>query len=87
MGALREEVDELSRATDPVNAAEEVGDVLFATVAVAGRLGVDAESALRRTIAGFAERYERFTRTMAERGLELDSMSEADVRALFRQSR
>ena len=40
--------------------SEEIGDVLFATVAAARKLGVDAESALRRTIRGFAERYERF---------------------------
>ena len=35
--------------------------MLFATVAVARKLGVDAESALRRTVRTFAERYERFT--------------------------
>jgi MazG family protein len=87
MAALREEVDELERAADPVNAEEEIGDVLFATVAVARRLGVDAESALRRTITGFAGRYERFTATLRERGLDLEAMSEEDVRALFRQVR
>ena len=87
MEALREEVDELSRATDPKNAEEEVGDVLFATVAVARKHGVDAEGALRRTISGFAGRYERFMDTLSERGLDLDAMPEDQVRALFRQSR
>jgi len=87
MDALREEVEELASATDHDNAEEEIGDVLFATVAVARRLGVDAESALRRTVRGFAERYERFTELVKERGLALDDMPEAEVRSLFREAR
>jgi tetrapyrrole methylase family protein/MazG family protein len=85
--ALREEVGELETHTDAANAEEEVGDVLFATVAVARRLGVDAETALRRTIRGFAERYERFTALAAERGRSVEAMSESEVRALFREAR
>jgi len=87
MEALREEVDELERASDPRDAEEEIGDVLFATVAVARQLGVDPESALRRTTRGFAQRYERFTRLLQERGLDLDSLSEEEVRKLFREAR
>jgi MazG family protein len=85
--ALREEVGELERATDPGHAEEEIGDVLFATVAVARRLGVDPESALRRTTRGFAQRYERFMELLRERGLDLSSLSEAEVRTLFREAR
>jgi tetrapyrrole methylase family protein / MazG family protein len=87
MEALREEVDELDRVVDPRYAEEEIGDVLFATVAVARRLGVDPESALRRTTRGFAQRYERFTRLLQERGLDLESLSEEEVRRLFREAR
>jgi tetrapyrrole methylase family protein/MazG family protein len=87
IAALREEVDELASRTDAANAEEEVGDVLFATVAVARKLGVDAEGALRRTIRGFAGRYERFTSLLEERGVDLDDLPEADVRELFRQAR
>jgi len=43
---------------------------VFATVAVARALGVDAESALRRTTRSFTERYERFTELARERGLD-----------------
>jgi tetrapyrrole methylase family protein/MazG family protein len=85
--ALREEVDELASATSPENAEEEVGDVLFAAVAVARKHGVDAESALRRTIRGFAERYERFTELAAERGLDVETAPEDELRALFREAR
>ena len=88
--ALREEVDELASAIDAEdhdNAEEEIGDVLFSVVAVARKLGVDGESALRRTIRGFAERYERFATVAAERGLDPDAMSESEIRALFREVR
>ena len=87
VGALREELGELEEATSPENAEEEVGDVLFATVAVARKLGVDPESALRRTIAGFAERYERFVVLAAERGVDVETASEDELRALFREAR
>jgi tetrapyrrole methylase family protein / MazG family protein len=85
--ALKEEVGELESHTDADNAEQEIGDVLFATVAVARRLGVDPESALRRTIRGFAERYERFNGLLEERGLRLDNLPEDEVRALFREAR
>lgn len=90
LAALREEVDELAsaiEAEDRDNAEEEIGDVLFSVVAVARKLGVDGESALRRTIRGFAERYERFAAAVSERGLDLDAMDESEVRELFREVR
>jgi tetrapyrrole methylase family protein/MazG family protein len=85
--ALREEVDELARARDGAEAEEEIGDVLFAAAAVARKHGVDAESALRRTISGFAARYDRFMKTVRERGLDLDAMPDEEVRRVFRASR
>jgi MazG family protein len=85
--ALKEEVGELETHTDADNAEQEIGDVLFATVSVARRLGVDPESALRRTVRGFAERYERFNAMIEERGLTLDDVPEDEVRALFREAR
>ena len=85
LAALREEVGELSEASD--DAEHEIGEVLFAAVAAARKLGVDAESALRRTTRGFAERYERFRALAAERGLDLEQVSEDEVRDLFREAR
>jgi uncharacterized protein YabN with tetrapyrrole methylase and pyrophosphatase domain len=87
MAALREEVAELERAEDQANIEEEIGDVLFSTVALARRRGVDPVGALRRTTNGFARRYERFMQIVRERGLELDEMSEPEIRELFRQAR
>ena len=85
--ALREEVEELAAATNPGNTEEEVGDVLFATVALARKLGVDAEGALRRTVRSFSERYERFVMLAAARGLDVESADEQELRALFRETR
>ena len=88
VGALREEVDELAAATaDPLDAEEEVGDVLFATVALARKLGVDAETALRRTVRGFSERYERFVDLASERGLDVERAGDPELRSLFREAR
>jgi tetrapyrrole methylase family protein/MazG family protein len=87
LSALREEIGELERAADPDNAEEEVGDVLFATVGVARRLGVDPETALRRTVRGFAGRYDRFMAMADEQGLDLASMSEDELRRMFREAR
>ena len=85
--ALREEVDELAAADDPAHVEEEIGDVLFAAVAVARKHGIDAESALRRTVRVFSTRYERFVALAAERGLDVETADEAELRALFRETK
>ncbi|HYG71780.1 MAG TPA: nucleoside triphosphate pyrophosphohydrolase [Actinomycetota bacterium] len=87
IAALSDEVAELEAARGTERAEQEIGDVLFAAVAVARRLGVAAESALRRTTRGFAERYERFTQLVAERGLDVEGLGDAELRALFREAR
>jgi tetrapyrrole methylase family protein/MazG family protein len=84
LAALRDEVEELASAASPADMEEEIGDVLFSTVALARKLGVDAETALRRTIRGFSERYERAMALAAERGLDVASMGDDDLRLLFR---
>jgi tetrapyrrole methylase family protein / MazG family protein len=90
LAKLREEVEELASASASAtdDAVErEVGDVLFATVAMARKLGVDAESALRRTTRTFGDRYERMMELAAERGLDPEGMSEDDLLTLFREAR
>jgi uncharacterized protein YabN with tetrapyrrole methylase and pyrophosphatase domain len=85
---LREEVDELREAADdPRRADEELGDVLLSVVAGARRLGVAAESALRRATAKFADRYERTSALAAERGLDMETMTEEDLLALYQEAR
>jgi tetrapyrrole methylase family protein / MazG family protein len=85
MAKLREEVDELAAAGTPEEAEEELGDVLFAAAAVARRLGVDPESALRRTTTKFAGRYERLLARARREGVDLAELSEDELLAFYRR--
>jgi tetrapyrrole methylase family protein/MazG family protein len=85
MAWLREETERLSGAADDVE--QRIGGILFAVVAAARKVGVDAESALRRTTRGFAERSDRFVADAEEAGEDLAQVSEDEVRALFRGPR
>ncbi len=86
MAKLREEVDELAGAESPDRAEEELGDVLFAAVGVARRLGVDPEGALRRATGRFAERYERMQARARDEGVDLGALDEDELLAYFRRS-
>lgn len=86
LAKLREEVEELATAS-PDEAEDELGDVLFAATAVARRLGVDPESALRRTTNRFADRYERMRERAEVDGADLGAMSEDELLAYFRANR
>ena len=80
IAALRAESEQLADAPDEERA---IGAVLFAAVAAARKLGVDAESALRRTTRGFAERYEVYLADARERGVDPESITEEELRVLF----
>ena len=81
LSALKEEVEALSDAPD--DPEREIGEVLFAAVAAARKLGVDAETALRRTTRDFAERSETFLTGSGE-AAGVTEVHEDDVRRLFR---
>jgi tetrapyrrole methylase family protein / MazG family protein len=86
LAKLREEVGELERAS-PEEAVDEIGDVLFAATAVARKLGVDPESALRRTIGRFSDRYDRMMEIARSEGIDLADLPEEELLAYFRRSR
>lgn len=83
---LREEVEELAAAS-PDEAEDELGDVLFAAAAVARRLGVDPEGALRRTTNRFALRYESMLARAKEEGVNLEALPEDELLKYFRDGR
>jgi tetrapyrrole methylase family protein / MazG family protein len=89
LGKLDEEVRELAAATHmgPAEAEREIGDVLFAAVSVARKLGVDPEGALRRSTRTFAERFEATMALAAERGSDPSEMTDEELLTLFRQAR
>lgn len=87
LSKLREEVGELAEAEDPDDREAELGDVLFAAVAVGRSDGADAETALRRTVRSFSERYERTAALAAARGLDLATLTEPQLRALWDEAK
>jgi ATP diphosphatase len=54
---VREELEEVVEATEPEHLEWEVGDLLFAVVALARVKGVEPEAALRRTARRFRARF------------------------------
>jgi len=75
---ISEEMAELSEAISrrrEDDIAEEVGDLLFSVVNVCRFLDVDAEDALRGTIAKFTERFREMERRVATGGSTLRDLS------------
>jgi MazG family protein len=63
-----QEVAEAARAGQPAAVHHEIGDLLFAVVNVARKLGVDAENALIDATSRFQRRFEGVEDALAERG-------------------
>jgi tetrapyrrole methylase family protein / MazG family protein len=79
--------DEEEREGAAKDALEEgVGDVLFAVTALARKLGVDAEVALRSTTRKFVDRFEALEARAKADGVRLDDLSEPELLARFRDA-
>ncbi len=88
MEKVREELGELEEAAGDADRAEaELGDVLLAVVAVARRLGLDAEAALRRSTTTFAGRFEATAALAQARGLDMAAMPPAELLVLYEEAR
>ena len=83
---VREELHEIA-AAEPDAVEEEVGDLIFASVALARRLGVDAETALRRTARKFRDRLARMEAAATERGTTLKELSPDELDRLWAQAK
>ncbi len=87
---LQEEIAELREAhaaQDKGKLADEVGDLLFVVVNVARFLGIDPETALRRTNAKFDRRFRHVEAAIKQRGLELRNTPLADMDALWEEAK
>jgi ATP diphosphatase len=68
-------------------AADELGDVLFAVVNLSRHLHLDAEAALRAASAKFEQRFRCMERLARERGLALERLSAAQWDELWREAK
>ena len=68
---------------DAERLADEVGDVLFAVVNLARKLGIEPSQALERANDKFTRRFEQVERLAAQRGLELGRASLEELEVLW----
>ena len=71
VGDVEEELEELVEVLDQPEAADELGDLLFAVANLARHLEVEPEIALRRAVDRFERRFRRME--------ELDDLGSADL--------
>jgi ATP diphosphatase len=69
---VEEEILEVDTATSPDHRVEEIGDLLFAVVNWARKLGIDPEAALRQANAKFESRFRVMEEIAGEAFAELD---------------
>ena len=81
-----EELGELDRAIEGGERAaieHELGDLLFSVANYARKLDIDPESALRGTLGRFTERVRGVEADARARGVDLDTLSPAELDALW----
>jgi MazG family protein len=66
---------------------DEVGDLFFVLVNIARYLGVDADSALRKSNAKFRRRFEQVETSLRERGKRFDESSLEEMEGLWQQAK
>jgi nucleoside triphosphate diphosphatase len=66
---------------------DEVGDLFFVLVNIARYLGVDAESALRKSNAKFRRRFEHVEKTLAAQSKPLEGTPIEEMEALWQQAK
>jgi len=87
---VREETEEVARAvagdTTP-EVAREIGDLLFAAVNLARKLGVDPERELRGTMRRFRDRLVHIEKRLAEGGRAPSQASLEEMDALWEEAK
>jgi len=66
---------------------DEVGDLFFVLVNIARYLGVDAESALRKSNAKFRRRFEHVEKELRHKGKQLQESSLEEMEGLWQQAK
>ncbi len=83
---VREELDEIAKAP-PAKLEGEIGDLVFAAVALARKTGVDPETALRRTARKFRDRIARMEEAARARGTTLKDLPAEELDRLWEDAK
>jgi len=86
LAKVREEADELARADDDER-EDELGDLLFAIVALGRHLQLDAEAALRRSARRFRDRFQAIEQAARDRGVALTDLKEEELEKLWEEAK
>jgi len=84
---LDEETRELLAATTPAERADELGDLLFTLVALARRLEIDAEAALRAANEKFRQRFQHMETVCHERGWVFEDLDRTQQLGLWQEAK
>ena len=88
LAKVKEEIGELERETGNgrrETIEDEIGDLLFATVNLARKLGIDPRAALERANLKFTDRFEKVEKLAEERGLEMGRASLEELDTLWNE--
>ncbi len=70
---VKEEIDELEKATSQEEKSEELGDLIFAVVNLARHLNLDPEVAVKKATEKFIKRFEKMYEIAEENGVDFKS--------------
>lgn len=79
------EVEEVMNEDDEGRITEEIGDLLFATAALARKLGVDADAALRAANRKFEERFRQLENRLSDLGKTPKDSNLEEMDAIWNQ--
>jgi ATP diphosphatase len=85
LAKIAEEAREIEPVLGQPEAAEEIGDLLFAVVNLARHAGIDAETALRAASAKFERRFAAIEKALARRGKAPKEATLAELDALWNE--
>jgi tetrapyrrole methylase family protein/MazG family protein len=87
---LKEELGEFEKEFDVGNKdgmTDEMGDLIFALVNLARKIGVDPEYALRQTVKRFIERFEYIEENLKKRGRTFSETTLAEMEELWQEAK
>jgi MazG family protein len=79
------ETKEALASRDPVQIADEIGDLLFAVVNLARKTGLDSESVLQAATDKFVSRFNRVENELKARGKKLGEVGLEDLDAIWNE--